>query len=707
MKYFFYICLCLLTIVITACKVIPPTPDDDEIVLIGALPAQFEAQTLFNLSQPTGLAFTPDGRLLATSKTGQLYVYSTTLSPGPVLDLSASVCTNSEQGLLSVAVDPEFASNNYIYLYYTYKKFPTCERATANAPVNRVSRFTLNSDNTVNPSSEFILLDNILSFNGNHNGGDLHFGKDGYLYVSMGDGGCDYAGNSGCAASNDAARELHTLLGKILRITNTGSPAAGNPYQGSNTAICKNGATTSNKKCREIFAFGLRNPFRLAFDPNATNTRFFINDVGQNTWEEINLGQAGADYGWNMREGNCVTGSSTTCGPAPSGLTNPIFAYKHDANPSGSPFQNCSAITAGAFVPNGFWPSAYNNTYLFADTICGDIFRLKQTSNGYKAELFADLNRRIIHMTFAPYNGQQALYYTTFNGTDGINGQVRRIIFSGSNNRPPEARVSVTPQSGNLPLTINFNASNSTDPDGDSLSFEWNFGDGNIGTGVTTSHTYTQAGPLRITLTVRDSRGASSALKRWVYPGNNAPVPIITSPGASSRFGVGDIITLQATASDAEDGTLSGSQLSWQVAVVHNTHTHPYVSTTTGNSLTLTMPSPEDLAATENSYLVVYLTATDSQGLSKRLRRNLYPKIVNLNFATNPTGLRLEVNNTVLNAPKTIKSWQGYVLTIKAPNQNTTSGLATFSSWSDGGAASHTITTPSSGTTYTATFSIQ
>jgi glucose/arabinose dehydrogenase len=114
-----------------------------------------------------------------------------------------------------------------------------------------------------------------------HNGGDLHFGKDDYLYITVGDGGCDYAGDSGCAGQKDASRDSHILLGKVLRITRDGGIPATNPYTGTDSARCNlTGRTDPGKKCQETFASGLRNPFRFAFDPNASGTRFFINDVG-------------------------------------------------------------------------------------------------------------------------------------------------------------------------------------------------------------------------------------------------------------------------------------------------------------------------------------------------------------------------------------------------------------------------------------------
>jgi glucose/arabinose dehydrogenase len=375
------------------------------------LPPDFTDSHVASVPIPTTLAFTPDGRLLVTSQSGALRVIEDgTLLSTPALDLSPRICSQSERGLLGIATDPAFAANHFIYLYYTAAT-PTC--------VNRVSRFVLSDDNVVNPASEDVLLDNIPSPGGNHNGGDLQFGKDGYLYVSVGDGGCDYDGDSGCGIDNAAARDLKALVGKVLRITSDGGVPPGNPFLGPNSARCNlTGRTDPGKTCQEIYAWGLRNPFRIPFDPNASGTRFYINDVGQDTWEEIDLGQAGADYGWNVREGFCAAGSSTDCGPPPVGMTNPIFAYHH-AN-------GCVAITGGAFVPNGVWSASYDGSYLFADYNCGTIFRLIPGGSGtFTATDFATGlgSGGPITMIFGPEGSTEALYYLTYaNG-----GEVRRI----------------------------------------------------------------------------------------------------------------------------------------------------------------------------------------------------------------------------------------------------------------------------------------
>lgn len=401
------------------------SPSEVEAIESQTVPSGFQDTLVARVSSPIALAFTPDGRMLIAEQGGQLRVFKNGLLATPTLNLSSRLCSDSERGLLGVAVDPQFASNRYIYLFYTFDKFDNCATQTTNVPVNRVSRFTLPTSNVIDPQSEKILINNIPSYAGNHNGGDVGFGKDGLLYISVGDGGCDYAGNSGCGEDNDAARDKHALLGKILRITKSGGIPTTNPYTGTNTVRCNvSGRTQAGKTCQEIFATGLRNPFRVAFDPNITGTKFFINDVGQNTWEEIDQGRRGADYGWNIREGDCATGSTTNCGTPPTGLTNPIYDYRNGGGGS-SLFQNCSSITGGAFVPNGVWNSSYNGSYLFADFVCGKIFKLTRTGSNYQATQFAsNLGAySVVHLTFGPFGSSQALYYTTFaNG-----GEVRRI----------------------------------------------------------------------------------------------------------------------------------------------------------------------------------------------------------------------------------------------------------------------------------------
>ena len=251
-------------------------------------------------------------------------------------------------GCSGTAVDPLFTQNHFVYLYYTFKKFGVCDSNTPTSPVNRVSRFVLPDTNVIDPATETVLIDNIPSPDGIHNAGDLGFGQDGYLYVSVGDGGCDFRGDSGCFLLNDAARDLAGLSGKLLRVTRDGASPPGNPFMTGPNAPCRlTGSTNSPKRCTEIYASGLRNPFRFASDPGGA--RLNINDVGADKWEEVDRAAPGADFGWNVREGPCVRDSRTNCGPPPTGMTNPIQSYDH--------LSGCTSITAGAFVPGGAWPA--------------------------------------------------------------------------------------------------------------------------------------------------------------------------------------------------------------------------------------------------------------------------------------------------------------------------------------------------------------
>jgi glucose/arabinose dehydrogenase len=311
------------------------------------VPSGFVDGLVVSVPGPTSMAFTPDGRLLVTRQSGSLRVVTAAgaLLATPALTLSASqICTNSERGLLGVAVDPDFATNRSVFLFYTRNATGSCATGIDGAR-NRVSRFVLPDTNVIDPGSEVVLVDGIRSFGGNHNAGDLRFGRDGYLYVSTGDGGTDWAGDSESGGANDASRDEFELGGKILRVTRDGGIPATNPFQGAGTARCNlTGGTTPGSRCQETYAWGFRNPFRFATDPNAAGTRIFVNDVGQNVREEVDELAAGIDYGWNCREGTRVNSTTGRCTPTP-GRMRTRSSSTRTGRGSGTSISGCKSIT--------------------------------------------------------------------------------------------------------------------------------------------------------------------------------------------------------------------------------------------------------------------------------------------------------------------------------------------------------------------------
>jgi glucose/arabinose dehydrogenase len=376
-----------------------------EVLAAQPLPGFEERAVVEVYGAPTDLAWLGDDLLIATQN-GWLFRLESGAPPGAprgtaqkILDLSSRIGKGPEQGLLGVVADPDFAVRPFVYVYYTgARESGHCLDFPANC-YNRVSRFTMGEDGLLDPDSEQPLLDTIM-VGGAHNGGDLAFDADNLLYVTTGDAGDWQNGQN-----------LSNLNGKILRIDRDGSPARGNPFSDRDTVACdERQPGESATQCPEIFAYGLRNPFRIAFDPSDQEPVFYINDVGQEVWEEIDVGIAGADYGWPIREGPCPTGMRLPCEPATDSVE-PIFAYTHD--------QGCLSITGGAFVPQrNPWGAAFQDTYLFADWGCGRIFVLSQGEDGrFTASPFAHDLPAITALLFSPDGA--TLYYTRAGGPEG------------------------------------------------------------------------------------------------------------------------------------------------------------------------------------------------------------------------------------------------------------------------------------------------
>jgi len=367
--------------------------DDDTLVL----PPGFAATVLAtNLTYASTMEFAPDGRLFVCQQQGQMLVLSNdTLLPEPFAQIPAySVASEgTEDGLLGLAFDPGFSANHYFYLYYT---------TTTPYLHNRVSRFTADG-NTIVPGSEYIVLDlNPVASTSNHNGGAIHFGPDGKLYIAVGDN-----------LFRQNAQTMTNLLGKIVRINSDGSIPSDNPFY-----------STASGSNRAIWTLGLRNPFSFAFQPGTG--RMLINDVGENTWEEINLGLSGANYGWPFAEG-------------PTNLTyqNPLFAYTHT---------NGCAIVGAAFYdpPQPQFPPEYLGNYFFAD-YCGGWIQRMDTNNvvtNFLARVSAPVSLQVSPDGALYCLTRRQLYKFTYGPTGQFqwarplpNGQLQ-LRFNGSPNLP-------------------------------------------------------------------------------------------------------------------------------------------------------------------------------------------------------------------------------------------------------------------------------
>jgi len=612
------------------------------------LPTGFaETQVATGLASPTAMAVAPDGRLFVCQQGGQLRVIKNgALLAAPFVTLTVS--SSGERGLLGVTFDPDFASTQYVYVYYT---------ATTPAVHNRVSRFTANGDVAVAGSETILLELNNLSSATNHNGGALHFGPDGKLYIAVGEN-----------ATPSNAQTLGNLLGKILRINRDGSIPSDNPFF--------NQASGVN---RAIWAMGLRNPFTFAFQPGSG--RMFINDVGQNAWEEINEGIAGSNYGWPDSEGPATNAAHR----------GPIFYYGH-----GSSGTTGCAITGGAFYnpTTEQFPSQYVGQYFFAD-YCSNWIRRLDTSfaaSGFATNAPAPVDLRV--------SDDGSLYYLARGS-----GSVFRVQYTASQapqitTHPVDRTV---PVGGSATFTV---AASGAAP----LQYQWRRGGVDIA--GATSPSYTIAGATLAddgaTLAAVVSNSFDSVTSNTAtlhVTANNPPRATITTPAHNTLYSAGQTITYAGTGTDPEQGALPASAFTWQVDFHHDTHSHPFVPPTSGvTGGSFVVPTTGETAA--NVWYRIYLTVRDAGGLTHTTFSDVVPRKSTITLATSPAGLQLTLDGQPLVAPQSVDGVVGVQRTLGAPSPQTVNGTTyEFVSWSDGGAATHTVATPASSTTYTATFS--
>ena len=729
------------------------------------LPTGFrDSVVLSGLVNPTVLQFAPDGRIFVGQKNGVIRVFQSLTDANPVIfaDLSNKVDDYWDRGLLGMALPANFPTDPFVYVLYAYDApiggaapiwndaCPTPPGPTTDGCLvsGRVSRLQISGN--VMTGAEQVLVNDWCQQFPSHSVGTLLFGRDGYLYATGGDGasfnnvdygqyGANYAGDQanpcgdppgavgtalsppgaeGGALRSQSVRRTDgpaTLGGAVLRIDPaTGAGVPGNPYFSS-----------SDANARRIVAFGLRNPFRITQRPGTDE--LWIGDVGWNTWEEINRVVAPAsttssNFGWPCYEGASPQGGYQGAGlslcsslySTPGSVVGPYYTYNHSACVVS--YSGChtggSSITGVTFYEGGSYPAQYNGALFFADHTRNEIWAMLPGTNGLpdpsRLQSFVGVDAtggaagHPVDLKIGPGGD---LFYV-----DMDNGEVHRITYAAAN-QAPNAVITANPTNGPVPLTVSFSGTGSSDPEGRPLSYSWDLnGDGTFGdaTGSAASYTYTTVGVYHPSLRVTDDQGANDTASVAVTAGNTAPSAVIDSPTSSVTWKVGDTINFAGHATDVQDGSLPASALRWSVILHHcftptDCHTH-LIQTVNGVSAgSFTAPDHE-----YPCWLELQLTATDSGGLTSTTSIRLNPKTVVLTFKSNPGGLALSdmvVNEGPRTTPFAVTVVVGSANSVSAPSpQQFNKSTYFFTSWSDGGPQSHTITAPAANTTYTAIY---
>lgn len=582
----------LITIILSSLILPPPTQ-----VQAATLPANFQESIVFSgLTNPTNVRFLPDGHVFVAEKSGIIKVFDNLADQTPTVfaDLSTNTYNFWDRGMLGMVLDPNFPTNPYVYVLYTYDAAiggtaprwgtpgvlsdpcPSPPGATTDGCLvsGRLSRLQASvqpDGSIVMTGSEQVLIEDWCQQFPSHSIGDLQFGPDGALYVSGGDGASfnyvDYGqtknpcgdppspaginltpptAEGGALRSQSLRRptgEPVTLDGTILRVDPaTGAGLPDNPLAGS-----------SNANARRIISYGMRNPFRFIFRPGTSE--LWVGDVGWNTWEELNritnpTAAQVTNFGWPCYEGN-NNGSAIQSGyqganlticnnlyGTPGAVTAPYYSYQHGVQIVSGETCNTGAgsvISALSFYNGGSYPTAYNGAIFFGDHSRNCIWVMFPGSNGLpdKTQIsnFVTGAANPVDLEIGPGGD---LFYVDFDG-----GTIRRIQYVGAGNQPPVAVIAANPTSGPAPLTVNFDGTGSYDLDpGDGITaYSWDLnGDSVFGdsTSSTPSYTYTTPGTYIASLRVTDKHNATNTSSVTISANNTAPTAVIDTPGANS-----------------------------------------------------------------------------------------------------------------------------------------------------------------------------
>ena len=557
----------------------------------------------------------------------------------------------------------------------------------------RISRFEHRETLPIEANTETIIWEDPEDFLGNgatrtqqlndrccHYGGGLDFGPDGKLYLTIGD-----------KWKSDASQDLTQSGGSIIRLNPDGTIPADNPF-----------VDGPGGNVDEIWAYGLRNPFRAEWD--LPTGRFFIGDVGGNVQttarEEINLGIAGTNYGWDSVEG--IVNNPL--------YEDPVFDYGHTgATPAGG------AIAGGFVARNSQFPSEYEGAYFFGDYALGWIKYLQFDLNGNvidadpgTAELdafdFLDSPQTPVAIEQGADGALYYLNYLTFAGGPPQPGDLHKVVFNNGNLSPTIATATATPTQGTTaPLTVTFSA-DATDPDMDPLTYIWDFGDGNSAAGKNPpAHTYQSKGYYQATVRVSDgiNNVTSDVINITV---GQAPVIQNISPVQGTLFRAGDSLTFSAVVTD--DDPLDASNYSWTARFIHNAHTHPEFDNISALTVDLEVPvSGHDYS--DNTGYEVELTVTDIDGIPTTAIVSVFPEKSDVTIDTDfPGVLTYSLDGLPRVGDFVHDSAIDFVHTLSVPDIVYHNGIQyVFDEWSDGTqTTSNTFTVPATDVALTARY---
>ncbi len=657
-------------------------------------PAGFSIHTILdNLTQdaggnPTAFEYAPDGRIFIARKTGILDVYD-----GGVLhrwvDLRSEVNTYQSRGLIGLALDPNYLTNHRVFLLFTQELDPANPDSPEPAGGQLIS-LTSQAGNldVADPASRVTLVTGFDSQATLHSVAGLRFGPDGTLYVGLGDGN----GNGVGTGTSIKAVDLDQLNGKILRIDpDTGNGVASNPYYDA--------AHPGSVRSR-VFARGFRNPFRFTIDP-VTQT-LYVGDVGWNTWEMFQVfPQATAnpdkdrDAGWPCYEGGdgvslvqpdyatapqtaaqCKAIYTPAQGGTGPGALPPLYAYLH-SDPGGD---YGSAIVGGPrYLGTSNYPAAYVGKVFVGDYARSRIQTVDLATGDATDFGTAGSWSNPVDMQIGPDGN---VWFLAFG-----NGELDEIVANGSNNPPvavASADVTTTTASS---LTVHFTGDQSHDPDSDAISYSWNFGDGSaLATGADPAHTYGE-GAFRATLTVTDSHGATDTESIDIVVGVSPPVVTFVQPAATTKWKIGDTVSIAVNAIDPQDGPLSGDSVSTRIDYWTGGHVYPV---TDFSGLVGSFVAADQ--GFQNAYYEITTSATNSFGLTGTTVVDVAPKTVKVTVTSTPSGAAVAVDGVAETTPFSFKTIVGSEREVSAPSSITSKGVVyDFAQWQvDGGAAKKT-----------------